>query len=348
MGIIADAVQLARMLAPPQALASPLADTSVLAPVLIPTIDDAPASRDQAMTVPALLRARNLICSTVGRMQIIAHKGGVDLPQQPAWISRTDGPLSPFHRALWTADDLLFHGWSLWSVTRDFHGHVLTADRINFADWSFAPDGRVLVLGQSVPANNVVLIPGIHEGILRHGASTIREALAISAGVTRAVETPAAAIELHQTNDRPITLEEIERLKADWVKARKGAGGGVAYTSSAIEVKEHGAPREHLLVEGRNAVAVDIARLAGIPASMIDATLGGTSLSYSNTASRLAELIAFGIAPMMAALTARLGMDDVVPRGVALRIDTTEAVEVLKTFIVPDDGPTPLEHESTP
>ncbi|WP_156907668.1 phage portal protein, partial [Corynebacterium freiburgense] len=197
-----------------------------------------------------------------------------------------------------------------------------------------------------VAAATHILIPGIHEGILALGKTTIPEALALARGVRRAVETPAHTTELHQTSDKPLTPEKVAELKQSWIRARKGRDGGVAFTSAGIEVKEHGSIKEHLLVEGRNAVAVDLARLCSIPAAMIDATLSGTSLSYSNTQARMAELITFGIAPMISAVTARLGMDDIVPRGVSLRVDTSEATADIAALTVPDDRslPAPNPH----
>lgn len=103
----------------------------------------------------------------------------------------------------------------------------------------------------------------------------------------------------------------------------------MGYTSSGIEVKEHGSAKEHLLIEGRSAVALDIARMLGIPASMIDASQPGSSLSYSNTRSRLDELLAFGIAPLMAAIVSRLELDDITPRGTTLQFDTSQIVATL-------------------
>uniref|UniRef100_UPI0013CF363E phage portal protein n=1 Tax=Pseudomonas viridiflava TaxID=33069 RepID=UPI0013CF363E len=91
--------------------------------------------------------------------------------------------------------------------------------------------------------------------------------------------------------------------------ARRGENGGVGYTNSAIEVKEHGAINEHLLVEGRNAAAVEIARIAGIPAVLLDAGAEGkSSMSYDNAQGRNAELVDYGLRPLMAAIAGRLSL----------------------------------------
>ncbi|HAT6525543.1 TPA: phage portal protein [Corynebacterium striatum] len=339
MGILSDLSRLTGLLAQPgESVASILTSQDSLNPVAVAPLDltALSASRESALRIPSLLRARNLICTTAARMGYIATRDDVDLDEQPAFLTRTNGVLSPYHRVLWTADDLLFYGWSLWGVTRNNTGHVLTAERIPFDDWDFTADSRVQVLGREVSDDEVILIPGVHEGILAHGGTTIREANALALGVIRAVETPTPVTELHQTNERNMSQAEADLLKANWNNARRQPGGGTVVTSAGIEVKAHSFSAESLLVEGRNAVATDIARLCGIPSPMIDAYVNGTSMSYSNTESRMAELIAFGVAPIAAAIAARLGMDDVVPRGTAVRVDSSKAIESV-TINLPDD-----------
>lgn len=324
------------------ALASPWAPRPThLEPVIAADLfgDDAKRTitRADAMAVPALARARALITTTVARLPVHATRAGVPLDDQPRWIDRTDGPVSPFHRMTMTVDDLLFYGWSLWAVERDYDGRAIAADRVPIHRWTIRDDGTIVVDDHHVPDRDVCLIPGPHEGILTFGADTIRHAVAVLDAVARAAETPAAQVELHQTNDAPLTAEEADRIRQSWIAARRGRNGGVAFTTAGIEVRDHGAPIADLLVDGRNASAVDIARMCGIPASMVDATLSGSSLSYQNTASRMNELVTFGLAPFMAAIAGRLGMDDMVPRGVRIEFDMAETVAPISKFTVPDD-----------
>lgn len=325
------------------AIASPWA-TSTLAPVSETGLSNllSGVSRESALTIPALMRARNLICTTAARVLLVAEKDGAPLEDQPRWISRTDGFISPYHRMLWTVDDLLFYGFSLWQVTRDYDGRVIESTRVPYTEWEFTADGDVAIGNHPAAADRYILIPGIHEGILTHGAEVIPQALSMSRGVTRAVETPAATIELHQTNDRQMTPEDINSLIATWKKARRE--NGIAFTNNGIETKEHGAPLEQLLIEGRNAVAIDIARLCGIPASMVDASISGSSINYSNAGLRMAELISFGVAPLIAAVTARLGMDDMVPAGTTITADAREMVEYLTRLTTQDDENKPKDN----
>ncbi|MEJ4100722.1 phage portal protein [Corynebacterium mastitidis] len=289
-------------------------------------------TREQAIRVPALSRARGLIVSTIARLPLVAvDDDGEETGDTPGFITDTTGPLSPFHRMLWTIDDLFFYGWSLWAVQRSGkNGPVTAADRIAFDRWHIDSEGTVMVDGSPAPADSVVLIPGVTEGILTYGADTLDQAMRLAAAATRAAENPVPQVELHQTNDAPMTREEIDAITARWMQARRGENGGVAFTSQGVQVIDHGDGIDgHLLIDGRNAAAVDIARHAGIPAPMIDATLAGSSLSYQNTASRMSELVTFGLSPLMAAVAARLSQDDVTPPGVTLAFDTTDTIQQL-------------------
>lgn len=316
----------------PNAIASPLRSDS-LAPVFagadLPNLGDA-VNRDMAMAVPALARARTLICSTIAGVPLVSvDDRGDDDGRTPDYIATTTGDVSPYHRMLWTIDDLFFHGWSLWTVERNSRGYVIDAARVPFELWSMDSDGDILVDGEPARADEVCLIPGISEGILTTGRSTIAQAHQLLRAAARAADNPSAQVELHQTNDAPMTDEDVEWLISRWARARAGENGGVAYTSNGIEVREHGASSEHLLVDGRNAAAVDIARHANLPATMVDATLSGSSLSYQNTAARMSELVTFGLSPLMNAVAARLSQNDMTPKKITLRFDLDQTFEDL-------------------
>lgn len=316
----------------PGAVASPYSG-GVLAPVFagldLPDHGGA-VTRDMAMAVPALARARTLICSTIAGVPLVSvDRHGDDDGRTPDFIEQTTGGVSPYHRMLWTIDDLFFYGWSLWGVDRDARGQVLDAARIPYEMWSMDSEGTVQVDGRPVRADDVCLIPGISEGILTTGRATIEQAHRLLRAAARAADNPAAQVELHQTNDAPMTQDDVEALIKRWARARRGEDGGVAFTSAGIEVKEHGASSEHLLIEGRNAAAVDIARHANLPATMVDATLSGSSLSYQNTAARMSELVTFGLSPLMNAVASRLSQVDMTPAGIRLGFDLDQTFEDL-------------------
>jgi hypothetical protein len=295
-------------------------------------------NRAAAIAIPALARQRHLLCGSIARCPLVQLGPGEQLPQlgdtaawtalyerQPLWMFRSDRDVSTYHRMLWTVDDLLFHGWSLWEAERGYNGELLWADRVPTERWEVDPMDRVMIDGELVRnSRDVIVIPGPHEGILNFGAGALRRTIANLDAAANAARNPSAYLELHYTGDADLTDEQINAHIGRWAAARRGENGGVAWTNKVLELKEHGTHESHLLIEGRNADAVDVSRLVSSPASMADATNAGASLTYETTEGRNGEFIDYGVSLYMDAIAARLSMDDVVARGQRSRFDTTE------------------------
>jgi hypothetical protein len=181
---------------------------------------------------------------------------------------------------------------------------------------------------RGVDPADVILIPGPHEGLLTFAARTIRIASNIERAVDRASTTPAATLALKQTGGDPLPYDSdddsvftIRKLIDGWVDARHGRNGGVAFLNQSIEAQELGTFDSHLLVEGRNASAVDIARHASLPADLVDAATGGADLTYSNSRDNDRRGVDYGFGIYMGAMTGRLSQDDVTPRGTRVAFD---------------------------
>lgn len=309
-------------------------------------IDLLPLTRAEAMAVPAMARARHLLAGSIAGCPLVAiarQADGSDLtltpPDAPTWTYRTDGDVSPWHRMLWTVDDLIFSGWSLWAVDRGSDNAVTRADRVPMHLWDFDTDGRVLVGGELAPAGSVILIPGPHEGVLQFAARTLRAASKMERAAARHASNPVPSVELRQTVDVQLTDAERDDMLAQWVAARASEDGGVGFSSFGIEAHPLGQVPEQLLVEGRNAASVDVARHVNIPAAMLDATTAGASLTYETTSGRNGQFVDYGVDLYLDAIGARLSMDDVVPRGQRIRLDRSG----LTSTTEPATGPQALD-----
>lgn len=303
---------------------SPFTDGQLTAIVWADLLGDefAPVTRAAAMAIPAVARQRHLIAGSAARCPLVAMTGDTVDANQPSWLYRTDSPVSVYHRTLWTVDDLIFYGWSLWTRTRAAGTTFpLDAVRVPYERWSFDKTGNVLVDNEPVKADDVILIPGAHEGIVNFGGSAIRRAIDNANAASTAARNPSAYLELHYTGEEPLKDTEIDALIARWAKARRGENGGVSYTGRNVELKEHGTHESHLLIEGRNADAVDMSRLVSSPAAMADATNAGASLTYETTDGRNGEFIDYGVSLYTDPIAARLSLDDCVARGHRVAFD---------------------------
>jgi hypothetical protein len=314
--------------------------------------DTLPTTRSVAMAVPAVARARHLIAGTIAKLPLEAFRGGEVVDPLPYWLQGTDGqlgdltpaaagaagvmPQSPWWRMLWTIDDHLFHGLSVWLITRrdPADDRPTRMVRIPYTAWNLDDEGRVTDRdGHPFDPAALVVIPGPHEGLLNYAAATIRTAGALERIAADVARHPFR-LELHQTSDVTLTPTERAALVGEARRALN-ANDGVLFTNSAIETKDHPLDSGDLLIAGRNASALDVARHASMPAAMIDAVATGASLEYQSTVARNQQWIDYGLSLYTEAVTSRLSMDDVVPQGQRVDFNMTD----LTTPVASPTGP---------
>jgi hypothetical protein len=300
-------------------------------------------SRAAAMRVPAVARARHLTVGAVAQAPLVALRLDQPVTPQPQWMFGTDGQLgdlplpecrrlgltaqSPHARMLWTVDDLIFHGMSLWYATRvaaDAAGSVRPArmTRIPWDYWDFEQGQFVDQDGQALEQSRCVLIPGPHEGILAFGERTVRIAADLEQTAADVAQRPFR-LELHQTTDTTLSATDRREIVAE-TRLALAANDGILFTNAAIETKDHLLTSEQLLIGARNGSAVDVARLVSTPAALIDAATEGSSMDYTNLDHRNQLWLDFGLSFYMDPIAARLGMDDVLPSGQRAAFDTSD------------------------
>jgi hypothetical protein len=362
-------------LPPTIGLASPFSDPGILSRItldsLFPGLDPEawPLTRDQAMTVPAVAAAYSRIVGTLSRLPLVPLDSAGRSWSGPAGLLTQPDPGMPHTTTMRdTLSDVLFHGVGYWGVTATYQtdsrpldavyvpvGEVDTDDAgrqtvsAGYLDWLNRARGLAVLMGGAHLLRFDGPIPG---GLLGIGQPTLRTAARFERAVLTAADNPVPSVELHQTTDDSLSDPEILAMIRQWEDARRGHG--VGYTNAAIELKTHGQQPEQLLISGRNQQAVDVARLAGIPAASIDAAIPGASLTYANLVDRLRDLINLGLQNYAAPFCARLSMDDVTPHGVSVAFDydelfppTSAPVEVPST-VSPAITPAPATSEVSP
>lgn len=324
-------------------LASPFSDGALTKLVWSDVFggDYAPISRAEAMSIPALSKARNLIAGTIATLPLRAKnaEGVLALDAQPSWMYRTDGQVSPFLRMLWTLDDLLFYGQSLWQVVRGSEGQILTAERVPYEWWRVTAEGAIVIHDEPVDGDDVLYFPGPVEGVLDKDASTLRAAKSIAAAVEARVKNPIPVTELHATGDGG--NEPTETEAADLVRSynlnRRDPDGVTVYTPSSVELRTHGDKADAgFMVEGRNAVRLDVANITNVPAALLDGSVSQSSLTYSTQEGRRNEFVDYGLRIWIEAVAGRLSADDVVPRGQHVIFDQTDFLTTLPSPTGPE------------
>ena len=286
-------------------------------------VQDPNLSRADAMRIPGVARGRGLICGHLSRLPLTLWTADGSQQPMPAWLTSTKTSQSPRTRLLWTVDDLIFGGLSLWAVERDHAGQITDAVRVEPNVWSVDPDSRgVLVNGSPVPDDQVLLIEGPQEGLCEMAAAELRGMADMSAAWRQRVSSPVPLVEIKQTDQNAqLETDEVDELILDWEAAR--AAGGTAFVPPGFDVIAHGDIKTDLFVEGRNMARLDVANYLQVPASLLEGSLSTASLTYSTRDGERSDFIDTCLTYWGGAIEARLSLDDATPDGTAVRFDFT-------------------------
>lgn len=297
------------------------------------TYSDIPvtANRQEAMQVPAVARARGIMCGTVGSLPLHAYNKttGARVYGNPL-LTQPDPDLPLSVTMAWTAEDLLFFGWSAWQVlavsTED--GRPTQARRLDpqTVSWNTdAPTGTKITefyhYGQALPMSGVgsiILFNGIDEGILARGGRTINQALMIEKAISRMAAEPVPTTVLKNSGvDLP--PEQVTNLLTSWKRARQERA--TAYLAGNLEIQTLGFDATQMqLAENRIGMASEIARMVNIPAWYLNAE--AASMTYTNVTSERRSLIDFSIRPtLIMPIEQRLSMADITPITQEVRFD---------------------------
>lgn len=299
---------------------------------------DLPVTRAEAMKVPAIAKGRALIVGTLSRQPLAKFRGAEKVNPDP-WMYRSSRGQSPQMRTMWTLDDLIFHGTSLWWVERGTRNNIMDAIRVPRESWYVDPDtGGIVLNGQPATADEVIYFEGPQDGLLTIAADDIRASRSMSSAWKARVDSPVPLIELHITDpNAQLTDDEQDALIEAWESSRRL--GGTALTPAEVETKVHGTTPTDLFVNGRNASRLDFANFLALPGAMLDGSTATASLTYSTKEGSRNELVDLSLAFWATPFEARLSMDDVTPSGSRIAFD----LEYLSAPSQPAQGPAHLD-----
>lgn len=309
---------------------SPWADNSHLETITLAdlyglTPDQMPVNRTSAMSIPSLAKGRNLICSSVARLPLVARKDNGLLSPQPMLLNQLQNGVPNITTLSWAVDAMIFYGRAWFIIESRLTNGQPSALRWVPENKADVENGRLVkAFDKPVKPSDSIRIDAIHEGIISFGKNAIREATLLEKLAAEVGSNPIPHTVLRQKEGADLTKSERDELLAHWRSARSKQGGSVAYLNKAVEADFQGQPAENLLIDGRNQSSLQMARLLSLPAWAVDANVKGQSLSYSNTASRNRELLD-AINPYMEAIEQTLSMW--FPYGTKIEFDSSELLQ---------------------
>ena len=317
MGLFSRKPQILEAQAAPQVMGENL---PTLYNAIIPRV-----SRHDAMSVPSVARARNLICGTVASIPLEYYKtstGEVIAP--PRWIKQLSKSQPSFVTLTWIVDSLLFYGVSYLLVTERYaeDGRPASFEWVANTRVTFTTDlygihvTQYYIDASPVDMNDIVTIQGFDEGVLDRSGRTIQAAIDVdrAAAVNSANPQPAGFL---KNSGADLPPNEVQGLIAAWKRARQN--NSTAYLTSTLDYNPVSfSPKDMMYNEAVQNLSTQIARAMNVPAYYLSADQN-TTMTYANVQDERKQFYALSIEPYINAVQSRLSMDDISTAGHEVR-----------------------------
>jgi HK97 family phage portal protein len=288
------------------------------------------ASREEAMSIPTIARARGIICSSIAATPIILRDRSTGVRIDPPRVINTPDPRVPGSAIyVWTAEDILFTGFAFWRILELYADtfRVRRVERIAPTRiGTFLNDNGTEVLYYTIDGNripetgvgSVVVFYGNDEGLLNRAGTTIRAGAELERAATMYAREPMPTMIL-KSNGASLPPDRIAKLLESWGQARRNRS--TAFLNADVTLDAVGFdPEKMQLNAARNYISTELSRAIGIPAYFTDAPTG-SSMTYSNATLAKQNLLDFSLIPIMTSIEERLSMPDFVSSTTVARFD---------------------------
>jgi len=292
------------------------------------------AGRNEALSVSAVLRGRNLICgpATLPLIQKDPDRRVARL----SLLEQIDPNVPNVVTLAQTLEDLLFDGISWWRVTaKGADNYPTSAEHLDVSQVSLQPpagrmaplpsgwdprDAVVYVDGEPWPSSWIIRFDSPNPGLLTAGGRLIRRAVLLDQTSALYADNPRPLDYFTPTEGAdPASDDEVAALLAEWERQRKQRA--TAYVPAALTYNsvDTPTPADLQLVALLREVKLDLANAIGLDPE--DLGVSTTSRTYQNGVDRRQDKINDTLSPYMKAITDRLSMGDVTKRGYVVAFD---------------------------
>ena len=282
-------------------------------------------SRHDAMSVPSVARARNLICGTVASipLEYYSKKTG-EVIGAPRWINQLSKSQPSFVTITWIVDSLLFYGVSYLLVTERYaeDGRPSAFEWVANTRVTFTTDLYGITVTQyyidanPVSMDDIVTIQGFDEGVLDRSGRTIQAAIDVDRAAAQNSANPQPAGFL-KNSGADLPPNEVAGLIAAWKRARQN--NSTAYLTSTLDYSPVSfSPKDMLYNEAIQNLSTQVARAMNVPAYYLSADQN-TTMTYANVQDERKQFYALSIEPYIQAIQSRLSMDDISTAGHEVR-----------------------------
>jgi HK97 family phage prohead protease len=302
-------------------------------------VSGARMSRADALTVPAVLRGRNLLCS-VATLPLLQRAPDKTVVANPLF-TQLDPDVPNVVTLAMTVEDLVFDAIAWWRILdRGWDGFPVSAQRLDPQSVSLQapanggspanlpggtdPHGAsVWIDGVRTSERDVIRFDSPNPAVLVAGARAIRRALLFDRAAAMYADDPRPLDYFTPADGAdPLEDDEARAIIAQWRAARKERGTGWIPGSLTYHSVDAPSPADLQLVELKKDSGLELANSFGVDPE--DLGISTTSRTYQNDVDRRRARVNDVYSPYMRAITDRLSMGDVTKRGYLVKFDLND------------------------
>lgn len=288
----------------------------------------------RALSIPTLSRAHDLIASMIGSMEFKHYTKqwtGEDYEEiyvpNESWMDRPDPKVTRQFILSNTFSDLYLYGRAFWYVTTRYStGYPASFTWLPAANIStpnqqgpqfFGPPDEIEFNGLMLETQNVITFLSPIQGLAYTGARAINIAQHLDSAADRYASLETVPGYLQQKGGETMSGDELGELASAWAAARKT--NAIGALNDYVEFKEFSKDPGESIDKLRQFQSLELARVGNVPPYLVG--IGIPGMNYSNVQESRRDLWLFGASPYAHAITERLSMDDVLPRGRFVEFD---------------------------
>ena len=279
----------------------------------------------------SVYRAISILSTAIKQVGVHIYRDDIKLESTPLWIKQPDDKITRAEFMARTVNSIAIAGNCYWRITRNGRGEVIKLEVLNPFDMTIKTDEPGNLLGYSYRGTTeykttdiqhlkALSIPGNHYGLgpiqscqpellsikdTRDYASTWFTDSAIPSGVLK--------------SDQMLSPDQAAAAKTAW-NTTAGAKNGVAVLGNGLTyMPMYLNPKDAQFLENQAFGVSTIARLFGIPAQMLLASVDGNSMTYTSVEQEQIAFTRYTLSQYYVEIEA--AMSALLPRGTEARMN---------------------------
>lgn len=298
-----------------------------------------PLNQDSALSIGAVYRAVQIIGTAVCQMKPQVWRG-TELVDSPSFIKRPDINMPMSHFIEMTVSSLAIAGNAYWLINRNAAGSINNIEVVNPNLVTIEVDDKT---GKKRFSYNhkyysprdmqhlmLMRVPGYHYGIspITKVRGELEHALDLREYQGHWFTKSGMATGVLKT-DQPLSNEWADLYKERWENVMSGndrtavLGNGLSYIPTYLN------PKDAMFIEAVNASLQQVARMFGIPASMLSLPIEGNSMTYSNTRDENEQFNKYTLSLYVNEI--ENGLSELLPRGQEVKFDSSSLLRLNET-----------------